>query len=721
MRKRPRRKQPQPSSIIGNEEHASAVCDPSLRFFPSYCVPLFYLLLFAWIALFALNSAFSYYTGNYPLSVPWLNGVHADISSGEHKAARNAFALDTQYGVLPINESTTSNLLRSSQPKHTDGLPVSAQHLKCRPLLFKDFLFPPHLCYHSPNDGKKKRLDSQVLSRGLRSTSDSVCKDKGQATSSSSSSSSSSIHANDIITDAGHTIVDNFEFPQAQKAGPLYDSGEHLGLDLPEGPSSHVNINGHDEIGQTKQADNGWHDKSSMSEDNHTDTSPPCNGASVNENVSALVTSDVLNKTHPSLTNLSRIHLRQEPGDGPYNYASQTKGAKILASNKEAKGASNILNKDKDKYFRTPCNVEAKYVDMELSEETLVVELVIANHEFYSSNVREFSLWGSLTYPTEEWVLLGKFQAENSRVSQTFRLKDPQWVRYLKLQMHSHYGTDFYCTLSAVEVYGVDAIEWFLEDWIAEELGGLDSHASSTKENSSDAEMAGLPALAQGQVADKDTNVEEDIDSMLTRSLEDTTTEKSGNPPEGKGKNMEKSQPVYHQTGRPALDAVMKLLMQKVRTLEHKQPSLSRSLDEMEARYREVLGAHSSEAAAMMSKMDSIATEIVNLNALLQFMEGEWKRERHDFEEDIFHQVKAWNANFEFLRYELKRTEDKELVALAVAFFSLVTVAGIHVVMLCLSAFQSTKQKETILVSCSKMLRAIPLLSCIIVVFVLSL
>ena len=44
------------------------------------------------------------------------------------------------------------------------------------------------------------------------------------------------------------------------------------------------------------------------------------------------------------------IH-RVEAGGAEYNYASASKGAKVLASNKESKGASNILGKDKDKYL----------------------------------------------------------------------------------------------------------------------------------------------------------------------------------------------------------------------------------------------------------------------------------------------------------------------------------------------------------------------------------
>lgn len=66
----------------------------------------------------------------------------------------------------------------------------------------------------------------------------------------------------------------------------------------------------------------------------------------------------------------SIIH-RVEPSGREYNYASASKGAKVLAHNKEAKGASNILDKDQDKYLRNPCSAEEKYVVIELSEETL--------------------------------------------------------------------------------------------------------------------------------------------------------------------------------------------------------------------------------------------------------------------------------------------------------------------------------------------------------------
>ncbi|KAK6116718.1 hypothetical protein DH2020_049538 [Rehmannia glutinosa] len=159
----------------------------------------------------------------------------------------------------------------------------------------------------------------------------------------------------------------------------------------------------------------------------------------------------------------SMIH-RVEPGGTEYNYASSSKGAKVLSYNKEAKGASNILNRDKDKYLRNPCSTEEKFVVIELSEETLVDTVEIANFEHHSSNLKDFELLGSPVYPTDSWVKLGNFTAANVKHAQRFVLPEPKWVRYLKLNLLSHHGSEFYCTLSVLEVYGVDAVEKMLED-----------------------------------------------------------------------------------------------------------------------------------------------------------------------------------------------------------------------------------------------------------------
>jgi len=155
---------------------------------------------------------------------------------------------------------------------------------------------------------------------------------------------------------------------------------------------------------------------------------------------------------------------RLEPDGNGYNYASAMKGAKVVDHNKEAKGASNVLGKDHDKYLRNPCSVSDKYVVIELAEETLVDTVRIANFEHYSSNPKEFSLSGSLSFPSDMWTPAGSFAAANVKQIQSFRLPEPKWLRYLKLNLVSHYGSEFYCTLSVVEVFGIDALEQMLED-----------------------------------------------------------------------------------------------------------------------------------------------------------------------------------------------------------------------------------------------------------------
>ncbi|KAJ6291693.1 hypothetical protein OIU76_023722 [Salix suchowensis] len=185
-----------------------------------------------------------------------------------------------------------------------------------------------------------------------------------------------------------------------------------------------------------------------------------------------------------------------EPGGKEYNYASASKGAKVLAYNKEAKGPSNILVGDKDKYLRNPCSAEEKFVVIELSEETLVDTIEIANFEHYSCNLKHFELLGSLVYPTDNWVKLGNFTAANAKHAQRFTLQVLVGVRYLRLNLLSHYGSEFYCTLSVIEIYGVDAVEQMLEDMISSqdnlfgyEVGSCDMEDTSVENSNAKNEV----------------------------------------------------------------------------------------------------------------------------------------------------------------------------------------------------------------------------------------
>ncbi|XP_021775288.1 uncharacterized protein slp1-like [Chenopodium quinoa] len=270
----------------------------------------------------------------------------------------------------------------------------------------------------------------------------------------------------------------------------------------------------------------------------------------------------------------SIIH-RMEPGGGEYNYASAAKGAKVLDSNKESKGASNILNMDKDKYLRNPCSAEGKFVVIELSEETLVDTIKIANFEHYSSNLKDFELLGSLVYPTQTWVKLGNFSAGNVKHAQTFTVLEPKWVRYLKLNILSHYGSEFYCTLSSVEVYGIDAVERMLEDLIS-----VPDHHHFAKEEPTD-EQEQMPIVAESAESNHpDQNLFSESETAGSKNLKhDDTINDVPDPGEE----------VHHQQGsRMPGDTVLKILMQKVRALDISLSVLERYLEEVNSRYASI-------------------------------------------------------------------------------------------------------------------------------------
>ena len=83
------------------------------------------------------------------------------------------------------------------------------------------------------------------------------------------------------------------------------------------------------------------------------------------------------------------------------NFLDDNVGAKVLASSDSMKGASNILNADRDRYMMTESQVKKKWVALSLIESMLLDTLVLANFEYYSCSPRRFQLLGSLEYPTK--------------------------------------------------------------------------------------------------------------------------------------------------------------------------------------------------------------------------------------------------------------------------------------------------------------------------------
>uniref|UniRef100_A0A1D1ZKQ1 Uncharacterized protein slp1 n=1 Tax=Anthurium amnicola TaxID=1678845 RepID=A0A1D1ZKQ1_9ARAE len=307
----------------------------------------------------------------------------------------------------------------------------------------------------------------------------------------------------------------------------------------------------------------------------------------------------ITSKGKPETVQSDLLIHRVEPGGKEYNYASATKGAKVLAFNKEAKGASNILDKDKDKYLRNPCSVEEKFVVIELSEETLVGTIEIANFEHYSSNLKDFELLSSLVYPTDAWVKAGNLTAANVKHAQRFALQEPKWARYLRLNLLSHYGSEFYCTLSILEVYGVDAVERMLEDLISVQDARIGTEEPSVEGTTS-----------------PDSKYGDDLYSKLHAQVDfDTRKENlSARRDSSKGNGND---PVLgswaSQGGRMPGDTVLKILMQKVQQLDLNLSVLEQYLEELNSRYGHIFNDFNNEIADIELLLKHIRLEMMNL------------------------------------------------------------------------------------------------------------
>lgn len=150
-----------------------------------------------------------------------------------------------------------------------------------------------------------------------------------------------------------------------------------------------------------------------------------------------------------------------------FNFASLDCAATIVKTNSEASGASSILNENKDKYLLNPCSVANKFIVTELCQDILVEEIAIANYEFFSSTFHELRFSVSDRYPVAKngWTSLGEFEAANTRNLQTFSIQNPKiWARYLRVDILSHHGNEFYCPISLLRVHGKTMIDEFKMD-----------------------------------------------------------------------------------------------------------------------------------------------------------------------------------------------------------------------------------------------------------------
>lgn len=167
-----------------------------------------------------------------------------------------------------------------------------------------------------------------------------------------------------------------------------------------------------------------------------------------------------------------------------FSYSSFDAGATVKKTSPGAKNPTAILVENKDSYMLLECGQKNKFFIVELSDVILVDTVVIANFEFFSSMVRQFRVSISDRYPVklDKWKVLGTFQARNSRDIQPFLVENPQdWARYLRVEILSHYGNEFYCPVSLLRVHGIRMLDsWKQVD--PSDLEGEDETPPSTSE-----------------------------------------------------------------------------------------------------------------------------------------------------------------------------------------------------------------------------------------------
>ncbi|CAN9503093.1 unnamed protein product [Ophioblennius macclurei] len=144
------------------------------------------------------------------------------------------------------------------------------------------------------------------------------------------------------------------------------------------------------------------------------------------------------------------------------NYASVECGAKILGANPEAKSTSAILRENMDLYMLNPCSNKIWFV-IELCEPIQLKQLDIANFELFSSTPKDFLVSISDRYPTNKWLKLGTFHARDERTVQSFPLDEHLYAKYVKVELVSHFGSEHFCPLSLIRVFGTSMVEEYEE------------------------------------------------------------------------------------------------------------------------------------------------------------------------------------------------------------------------------------------------------------------
>ncbi|ONK70514.1 uncharacterized protein A4U43_C05F34490 [Asparagus officinalis] len=212
--------------------------------------------------------------------------------------------------------------------------------------------------------------------------------------------------------------------------------------------------------------------------------------------------------------------------------------------------------------------------------------------------------------------------------------------------MVSHYGSEFYCTLSVVEVYGVDAVERMLEDLIS-----VETKRSETIEQSNGRKLLQEPSNGDDIYQDSFTEVNNELPHESSKSKKEIQKTIVSDPV------LEIRSP---QVGRMPGDAVLKILLQKVQSLDLNFSVLERYLEELNNRYAHILSDFDTDMSNKDIVLENIRLEIKNLQDNKNIFVKEIE-ELHSWKSLFSLQLEQLTKDNIMIRSEFQRVRDHQV------------------------------------------------------------
>lgn len=142
------------------------------------------------------------------------------------------------------------------------------------------------------------------------------------------------------------------------------------------------------------------------------------------------------------------------------NFASESSGARVVAKSKYIKHSNALIGKDKyNTGILFDCNLletSPAYVIIDLIEDFYFEEFLLISKSVYTNLVKDFRLSSSLDLATDQWIEVGRFRNDPSRLFIQSKVRKNVLTRYIKIEFLSAYEDfkEFYCSVSELHVFG---------------------------------------------------------------------------------------------------------------------------------------------------------------------------------------------------------------------------------------------------------------------------